>query len=70
MSTMAKLARWADRKGKIVKWGNMVGPYCGQEFEEEFATESQAKERERQVLACEAIGDDREPVAIKRKVIR
>jgi hypothetical protein len=61
-----KLRRWAERDGKIVKWGNVVGPYRGQEFEEEFGTEEEAKERQRQAVACEPIGDDREPVARRR----
>jgi len=65
-----KLARWAERKGKIVKWGNMVGPYRGQEFEETFKTNKQAIERERQAKACEAIGDKRVPIPLKRVDLR
>ena len=61
-----KLRRWAERKGKIVRWGNVVGPYRGQEFEEEFGTEEEAKERERQAVACEPIGNESEPVAVRR----
>ena len=62
----ATLTRWADREGKTVKWGNMVMGFRGQEFRETFATEEEAIERERQVKAVEAIGDDRIPVAIER----
>ena len=65
-----KLRRWAERDGKTVKWGNIVGPYRGQEFEEEFGTEEEAIERQRQAVACEAIGDGREPVAVRRIKIR
>ncbi len=61
-----KLNRWAERKGNIVRWGNVIGSYCGQEFEEEFNSEEEAIERERQAKACEAIGAEREPVAIRR----
>ncbi len=61
------LQRYADRNGCVVHWGNMVGPYMGQEFEETFATEAEAKERERQALALEAITVDRAPVAITRR---
>lgn len=65
-----KLTRWAKRKGTTVLWGNMVGCYSGQQFEETFATEAEAVERERQALACEAIGDKREPIAVQRKIIK
>lgn len=67
MLHMMGLVRWTDRKGCIVQWGNVVGgSYRGDEFEEEFDTEAEAKERERQVKAGEGIGADREPVAIRR----
>ena len=69
-SSMFQLKRWADRKGRTVKWGNIVGPYIGQEFEEKFSTTAEAKERERQVNALEPIGDTREPVPISRKRLR
>jgi len=59
--------RWAERNGKTVKWGNVIGPYCGQEFTETFTTEKEAKERERQALALEAIGDEKKPIALCRK---
>lgn len=61
------LQRWAERKGCLVRWGNIVGPFCGQEFTETFATEAEAQERERQALALEAIPDDRAPVALTRR---
>lgn len=61
-----ELRRWADRKGCVVRWGNLVGPYRGQEFEEEFRTEEEAMQRERQALACEPIPDDKEPIPIRR----
>lgn len=64
---MLELVRWADRKGCVVQWGNIVGAYRGQEFEEEFATEIDAEERERQAKAGEAISADREPVAVCRR---
>ena len=60
------LRRWVDRQGKIVCWGNMVMGYRGQEFEEIFATEEEAIERECQAKAGEGIGEKRSPVAIKR----
>ena len=63
----AKLTRWAERKGKIVRWGNIIGMWRGQEFEETFATEEEAIERERQALACEGIGDERLPIPVERK---
>jgi len=65
-----KLKRWAERTGKTVCWGNIVGPWLGQEFEELFRTEEEAKERERQALAGEPIGKTREPIAVRRKTIR
>lgn len=61
-----QLRRWAERNGKVVRWGNVIGPFLGQEFEEVFATVAQAKKRERQALACEEIGADRAPVALRR----
>ena len=61
-----KLNRWAERKGKIVRWGNVIGPWRGQEFEEEFETEEEAIERERQAKACEPIGNPK-PKAIRRE---
>ena len=64
------LKRWADRKGNIVEWGNIVGPYLGQSFREEFSNEEEAKERERQAKACESICDTREPIALKRISLR
>ena len=67
MLNQIKLNRWAQRNGCVVKWGNVVGPYIGQEFTEHFATEAEAKERERQALALEPIGDKREPVAVRRE---
>lgn len=65
----AKLTRWAERKGLTVRWGNVIGGYCGQSFEETFATEKEARERERQALACEPIGDERPPIAQKRRKV-
>ena len=62
-----KLTRWAERKGTVVEYGNIVGPYLGQQFREEFATEADAIERERQAKACEPITDDRMPVPLKRE---
>jgi hypothetical protein len=62
-----KLTRWAMRKGRTVEWGNVVGPFRGQEFREAFRDEAEAKERERQAKACENIGDTRVPVALKRE---
>ena len=59
-----KLRRWAERTGCTVKWGNIIGSYVGQEFCEVFKTEADAITRERQALACEPIGKDREPVAV------
>ena len=64
-----KLNRWAERKGRTVKWGNVVMGMCGQQFEETFASVEEAKERERQALACEPIGN-RLPIPIERKAIR
>jgi len=64
-----KLVRWAQRKGKVVEWGNVVGIYRGQEFRETFKTEKQAIEREVQAKGEEAIGEDRKPVALKRERI-
>jgi len=61
-----KFSRWADRNGVVVRWGNVVGPYSGQAFEETFSTEEEAAERKRQALALEAIGQDRPPIAIRR----
>lgn len=61
-----KLRRWAKREGKTVEWGNVVGYLQGQSFTETFATEEDAQERERQAMALEAIGKDREPVALTR----
>ena len=65
-----ELKRYADRDGRKVHWGNIVGHFLGQEFREEFATEEEAKERERQAMALEAIGDKREPIALKREIVR
>jgi hypothetical protein len=62
-----KLRRWALRRGLVVEWGNVVGPYRGQEFRETFRNEAEARERERQANACESIGDERPPVAVKRE---
>lgn len=62
----AKLSRWAERNGKVVRWGNIIGGFCGQEFEETFETEKEAIERERQAINCEAIGDKRQPIATHR----
>ncbi len=67
---MTQLVRWADRTGTTVRRGNLVGPYRGQEFEETFATEEAAIERERQALAKEPIGPDRPPVAVRCRQIR
>ena len=64
-----KFVRWADRDGKTVRWGNLIGCYRGQEFEETFSTEAEAVERERQANACEAISDKREPTPIKRAIL-
>jgi hypothetical protein len=64
-----KLKRWAKRDACIVEWGNVVGPYIGQEFRETFATEEEAKIREQQALACEAIPADREPIPFKIEVL-
>ena len=50
--------------------GQRRRPYRGQEFEEEFNTEEEAKEREKQAVACEPIGDGREPVAARRIKVR
>ena len=61
-----KLKRYAVRRGKVVEWGNVVGPYVGQQFEETFATEAEAEERERQALACEPIRTERAPIALER----
>ena len=65
-----KLQRWATRNGTTVEWGNVVGGYCGQEFRETFATETEAIERERQAKACESIAANRVPIALKRKQTR
>ena len=62
----AKLSRWAERKGNTVEWGNIIGGYIGQTFRETFNTEAEAIEREKQALACEPIGEDRQPIAIER----
>jgi len=59
--------RWAELRGRTVEWGNIIGPYTGQTFRETFRSVKEAKERERQALAKEAIGADREPVALKRE---
>lgn len=67
---LGTLRRWAERKGTILRWGNVIGTYAGQEFEETFRTVAQAKERERQALAGEAIGPVREPVALRRRDLR
>ncbi len=69
MMNLATLKRWAGRDGMTVSWGNMIGPYRGQEFTETFATEDEAVERERQANAGEAIGADRLPIAIKREQV-
>jgi len=61
-----QLNRWAQRTQNTVEWGNFVMGYRGQEFRETFATEEEAIERERQANAGEAIGKDREPIAIER----
>lgn len=68
-SAMLELKRWAQRDGCTVEWGNIVGCYLGQQFRETFATEEQAIERERQAKACEAIGAEREPVALTQERI-
>ena len=60
------LKRWAKRDGTTVDWGNVIAGMNGQSFREEFATETEAVERERQALAGESIGVDRDPVAIVR----
>jgi len=62
------MARWAERKGKTVEWGNIIMGMCGQQFRETFKTEKQAEERERQAKAGESIGD-RKPIPIKREKI-
>ncbi len=67
MQSLFQFNRWAERKGRTVKWGNLVGPYRGQEFRETFKTEAQAKERERQAIAKEAISKDRKPIPLRRK---
>lgn len=65
-----KLRRWAEiRGGTTVEWGNVIGIWNGQAFRETFATPEQAEERKRQALACEAIGVEREPVALTREVL-
>lgn len=58
--------RWASREGCVVRWGNVIGGYRGQEFTETFETEAQAEERVRQALAREPIGADLDPVAVSR----
>ena len=65
--SIPKLERWAQRDGCVVCWGNVVMGRCGQEFRETFATENEARERERQALAGEAIEDDRFPVPVGRE---
>ncbi len=67
MQSLFQLRRWAKRDGRTVTWGNLVGLYRGQEFRETFETEGQAKERKRQVIANEAIPDDREPIPLERQ---
>ena len=66
----AKLTRYADRKGCMVHWGNIIGGFLGQEFKETFKTEAEAIERERQALANEIIEIGRYPRAIKTDKIR
>ncbi len=67
MQSLFQFNRWAERSGCTVTWGNLVGPYQGQEFRETFKTEAQAKERERQAIAKEAIPKDREPIPLERE---
>ena len=62
----AQLTRWAERDGATVRWGNVIGGHIGQTFRETFTTEADAQERERQATAGEAIGPDRQPVALDR----
>ena len=70
MLRQLQLKRYADRKGKTVHWGNIIGGFCGQEFIEEFATESQAKTREKQAKSGQAIPNDCKPIPKKKTVIR
>lgn len=65
-----QLTRWAERAGRTVEWGNVIGSMRGQSFRETFATEAQAIERVRQALDSEAIDGDRAPVATTREDIR
>jgi hypothetical protein len=58
--------RWARRTGGTVEWGNIIHGFIGQSFRETFSTEDEAIEREKQAVACEAIGADRLPVALER----
>lgn len=65
----AKLNRWARREGTTVEWGNVIGGYRGQEFREIFGTVADARKRERQANAGKPIGEDRQPVALKRVIL-
>ncbi len=67
MPSLDHFSRWAERKGKVVRWGNIIGGHIGQQFEEEFESEEQAQERERQAVNCEAITEEREPGAVRRE---
>lgn len=65
-----RFQRYAERRGKTVEWGNIIGPYIGQQFRETFATEEEAEERKRQALALEPIGSNRPPIAVSREKLR
>lgn len=58
------ITRWAERAGRVVRWGNLIGSHRGQEYRETFRTVQEARERERQALANEPISRDRPPIAL------
>ena len=66
MMDIGSFSRWAVRKGTVVEWGNLVGPYLGRQFRETFGNEVEAIERERQAMALEPISIGREPIALVR----
>ena len=65
-----QLRRWAQRDGSTVTWGNVIGGMSGQSRRQTFATEADAIERERQALACESLGAEREPIPVEDVEIR
>lgn len=42
--SMLRMVRWVERRGCVVHFGNVVGPYCGRPYVYSFTTEAKAIE--------------------------